>query len=215
MRKSQSAGDSAADCRLLPAAFVAVTCHYDILDWLEPDWVLDMVTGRVERRLLWRPNIELEIYKTSRDSWKLFAPHHYLNTSEMKNGAPYIALWDGVPVACCVVGTVNKFNFHRISRIVTLPDYQGVGIGGRFLDTLCELYRSQGKRITIVGSHPSILSHCKRSPLWMGRAIDHAGTVIRDKNKPAMTVRKRTTASFEYVGDGNPKFGGKRGQHDK
>ncbi len=22
--------------------FVAVTCHYDILDWLTPDWVIDM-----------------------------------------------------------------------------------------------------------------------------------------------------------------------------
>ena len=27
--------------------FVAVSCHYDILDWLEPDWVLDTATGRV------------------------------------------------------------------------------------------------------------------------------------------------------------------------
>lgn len=24
--------------------FVAVTCHYDVLPWLEPDWVLDMAT---------------------------------------------------------------------------------------------------------------------------------------------------------------------------
>ncbi|MEV0347817.1 AAA family ATPase [Nonomuraea sp. NPDC050680] len=25
--------------------FVAVTCHYDMLEWLQPDWVLDVSTG--------------------------------------------------------------------------------------------------------------------------------------------------------------------------
>ena len=24
--------------------FVAVTCHYDVTDWLQPDWVIDMAT---------------------------------------------------------------------------------------------------------------------------------------------------------------------------
>jgi transcriptional regulator with GAF, ATPase, and Fis domain len=24
--------------------FVAVTCHYDIIDWLAPDWIIDMAT---------------------------------------------------------------------------------------------------------------------------------------------------------------------------
>jgi ABC-type ATPase with predicted acetyltransferase domain len=38
----------------IPVRFVAVTCHYDILDWLEPDWVLDTATGEVSRRLLRR-----------------------------------------------------------------------------------------------------------------------------------------------------------------
>ena len=25
--------------------FVAVTCHYDVTEWLEPDWVIDMATA--------------------------------------------------------------------------------------------------------------------------------------------------------------------------
>ena len=28
----------------IPCRFVAVTCHYDVAEWLEPDWVLDMAT---------------------------------------------------------------------------------------------------------------------------------------------------------------------------
>lgn len=34
--------------------FVAVTCHYDVLDWLEPDWVLDMATQQLARGCLRR-----------------------------------------------------------------------------------------------------------------------------------------------------------------
>ncbi len=32
--------------------FVAVTCHYDVADWLDPDWIFQPHTGKLERRLL-------------------------------------------------------------------------------------------------------------------------------------------------------------------
>src|SRR5690606_9378955 len=34
--------------------FVAVTCHYDVLEWLEPDWVLDMASCQLARGSLYR-----------------------------------------------------------------------------------------------------------------------------------------------------------------
>ena len=30
--------------------FVAVTCHYDVTEWLAPDWVIDMATATFTRR---------------------------------------------------------------------------------------------------------------------------------------------------------------------
>ena len=47
----------------IPCRFVAVTCHYDVAEWLEPDWVLDMAVGELTRRRLRRPTIELEIHR--------------------------------------------------------------------------------------------------------------------------------------------------------
>ena len=35
--------------------FVAVTCHYDVTEWLAPDWVIDMATATFARRRLRRP----------------------------------------------------------------------------------------------------------------------------------------------------------------
>jgi len=58
--------------------FVAVTCHYDVLDWLCPDWVLDMATCLLARGRLQRPGITLEIIRCERSAWRIFVPHHYL-----------------------------------------------------------------------------------------------------------------------------------------
>ena len=33
----------------IPCRFVAVTCHYDVAAWLEPDWIVDMSTCELTR----------------------------------------------------------------------------------------------------------------------------------------------------------------------
>jgi GNAT superfamily N-acetyltransferase len=147
--------------------FVGVTCHYDVMDWLEPDWVLDMATGTVSRRLLRRPKIELEIFRCRYDLWNLFKRHHYLSGSLAKCCRCYAALWNGTPTAFCAVIPQQGFKgWYRVSRIVTLPDFQGIGIGSRFMETLGSGYLRQGHRFSITASHPSVIEHCRRSAKW-------------------------------------------------
>ena len=43
------ANTSSAAILVARKQFVAVTCHYDVAEWLEPDWVLDMA-DRTEKR---------------------------------------------------------------------------------------------------------------------------------------------------------------------
>ena len=59
--------------------FVTVTCHYDVTEWLDPDWVIDMAASTFTRRCLPRPKIELAIFRCRRAAWRLFARHHYLS----------------------------------------------------------------------------------------------------------------------------------------
>jgi len=191
LRKSQKSGDRSQnktpDSSLLtPISFVAVTCHYDILDWLEPDWILDTATGEIvlaapacgaQRRLLRRPSIDLEIFRCGRSLWNVFKTHHYLSSDLANSCRCYAALWEGKPVAFCAL--IPQYGFkrwYRVSRIVTLPDYQGVGIGSAFLDTLAEMYVEQGYRFSITASHPSVLSHCQRSEHWRLSNIRKTGS---------------------------------------
>ena len=112
--------------------FVAVTCHYDVAEWLEADWVLDMSTTQLTRRRLRRPPIHVEIRRCQMAAWKLFARHHYLTGSLAPGSRCYLATWEGEPVTfCATLPVITKKNHRRFSRIVTLPDYQGMGIGMR------------------------------------------------------------------------------------
>jgi ABC-type ATPase with predicted acetyltransferase domain len=66
---------------------VAVTCHYDVIDWLDPDWIIEMPSGEFARRALrQRPAIELEVCRVHRSAWEIFKPHHYLD-SRIANAA--------------------------------------------------------------------------------------------------------------------------------
>ncbi len=87
---------------------VLLTPHYDVLEWLEPDWVFDTGTKTFSRRSLRRPRFELEIVKTDWRYWPLFAPHHYLKIGVMPAAVCYVGLVDGEPVAHLGVGCKNK-----------------------------------------------------------------------------------------------------------
>ena len=153
--------------------FVAVSCHYDILDWLEPDWVLDMAGGTLARGRLWRrPPITLEIAPVHRSAWRLFRRHHYLNTELSPCAKAFCAFIAGEPVAfsAWLSGMPHSSKIppdRREHRTVVLPDYQGLGIGNRLSEFCASLWRGLGRRATSVTSHPGMIHYRNASPNWV------------------------------------------------
>jgi GNAT superfamily N-acetyltransferase len=189
--------------RHIPCRFVAVTCHYDVADWLEADWVLDMATGRLERRRLRRPEIAVEIHRCGLAPWKLFARHHYLSGSLAVGARCYLATWGGEPVTfCATLPVITKRNHRRFTRIVTLPDYQGMGIGMRVVAAVASLHRAEGLRINVTSSHPALIRHCRQSADWKTVNVKKTGASPRGSAKFAAyrSSAGRAVVSFEYVG---------------
>jgi GNAT superfamily N-acetyltransferase len=188
--------------RKIAGRFVAVTCHYDVTDWLTPDWVIDMATSRFERRCLRRPPIRLDIFRCRRSAWTLFARHHYLSGDLPRAVRCYLAAWDGAPVAFCAVASlIGQKDRWRISRIVTLPDYQGVGIGMGVTEAVAGWYRAAGQRLNLTASHPAVVAHCHRSPQWRTVGVKKTGS--RGAETFARAYRGspgRAVVSFEFVG---------------
>jgi hypothetical protein len=92
-----------------PGQAVLLSCHYDIIDWLEPDWVFDTGTGTYSGRGLWRrPRIELEIWQTDWRYWPMFEPHHYLKAPAMIAARCYVGAVDGEPVCHLGMGSAKK-----------------------------------------------------------------------------------------------------------
>jgi len=188
----------------IPCRFIAVTCHYDVAEWLEADWVLNMATGRLERRRLRRPTIHVEIHRCQVAAWPLFARHHYLSGSLAPGARCYLATWKGEPVTfCATMPIIAQKNHRRFTRIVTLPDYQGMGIGMKVVAAVAELHRAEGLRINVTNSHPALIRHCKHSRLWKTVNVRKAGASSRGSGrfKSYRSATGRAVVSFEYIGE--------------
>ncbi len=186
----------------LPVRFVAVTCHYDVADWLAPDWVLDMATGKLTRRCLRRPDIELKIHRTGHDLWPTFARHHYLSGSLARQARCYVATWDGTPVYFAATLPMIACRGHRrFTRVVTLPDFQGIGIGMKCTEAIAQMYRDDGYRMSLISSHPALVSHCQRSAKWKTRSVKKLGqTPSRHRAfDNYRNSRGRCVVSFEFL----------------
>lgn len=193
--------------------FVAVSCHDDIIEWLQPDWTLEPHVGRFTwRSLQRRPPIELLIKRTSPDLWSLFAPHHYLTADINRSALCFAAYYEGRPIAFdawlpFVGRTKDGRPARRGHRTVCLPDYQGVGIGRAIFDTIASAWAGIGVRAFSRTAHPAEISSRRRGGLWrfkrFGFSARDAGEL---KGRSSARTLTRRAASFEYVGPPMPRM---------
>lgn len=203
-RFSSAAISKAVHSGLVPCRFVAVTCHYDVAEWLEPDWIADTAAYALHWGRLRRPKIDLRVFRCEYRAWNVFRRHHYLTGSLSRTARCYLAVWKKVAVAfCAAIPAIGRRGYWRITRLVTLPDYQGAGIGMRLAETIARMYLADGLRMSISTGHPAVISHCRRSPLWRTARIKknpsaRQGQTIRGyRGSPG-----RLITSFEFVGNG-------------
>lgn len=156
------------------AKCVLLSCHYDILDWVEPDWIFDTATGKYSGRSLWRrPRFELEIFQTNWRHWPLFEPHYYLKLPHMIAATNYVGTVDGELVTHVAIGTRAGMKEMRASRLVVLPEWQGAGVGLRFLNEVCAMMlrgenRYEKPMPTLFHtSHPGLCEVLRRDANWM------------------------------------------------
>lgn len=191
--------------------FVAVSCHYDILDWLEPDWVYEPHTGTLERgRLRQRPPITLDVVRVDKKAWQLFRKHHYLNTEIQSNAQCFLATWRDAPVAFAAASVFphpTAKDIMREHRLVCLPDYQGVGIGNALSEWTGSLYRGLGKRYRSLSTHPSVNNVRACSLNWRQCDVAQIGTPMSSRSGKLTgqrwrnrTINTRLMQTYEYIG---------------
>jgi GNAT superfamily N-acetyltransferase len=188
--------------RICPLRLVAVTCHEDILPWLAPDWTLRMPAGRIERRSWAAPRLRLTVVRCRQEAWQQFAPHHYLSGGIARGASCYLARWEGRPAAfCAVLGQIGHAGRKRLTRLVTLPQFQGLGIGMRLAEHVCRCQAARGFRVSLCTSHPAVIRVCLRRRAWRRLGIKrHGGTRQRIGGRELRGSTGRLVVAFEYVG---------------
>lgn len=191
---------------------VAVTCHNDLVEWLQPDWVLEPHVGLMTWRSVQpRPAVEVEIVRCSHAAWPWFAPHHYLSASVHRAARLFVGTVKGEPVYCAAVLQYPHPHIKkamRISRAVVMPDFQGCGIGTALGDKIAAICRTNGYGARTCTAHPGLIRARRRSPLWR---MDKLGRRRHSLARPTMSGLKmsgsmhslsnrRMTASFRYIG---------------
>ncbi|HEX5119832.1 MAG TPA: GNAT family N-acetyltransferase [Pseudonocardiaceae bacterium] len=188
--------------------FIAVTCHYDVIDWLQPDWVLDMAAGQFAWRSVQpHPPIELRLHQVDASAWRVFARHHYLTSSLHTSARCFGAFADDGE---CVGFTsymhfphARTRNIKLAHRTVVLPDWQGLGISGRMADWVGQYLYEHGYRYHRSIAHPAVIAYCVRSPRWRevstSRRSLMTSSTTASLRKRALSARSLGQRSFEYV----------------
>lgn len=204
--KSASAS-VARHVRHIGKRLVAVSCHRDILEWLEADWVYDVDAREFRRCLLRRPPIELDVRAGDRAAWRLFRGHHYL-TGDLSASArvflAHVRLGDDTPRLAgffSVLPAMGMKGWRRGHRTVVLPDFQGVGIGNRMIELVAEaLWEREGLRFRATTSAPAIIHHRRRHPeMWRLASGPAMRAPSANKMLKVRTSAGRLTTSWVYV----------------
>ncbi len=199
--------------------FIALSCHYDILDWLEPDWIYEPHKNEFQWVRLRRPKIELEICRVHYSAWELFKKHHYMSARIHRSARCYVALWNNIPVVFAAFMHFphphTKKPVWRVHRLVNLPDYQGVGMASVVFDIVGAMVKGLDARFITGTTHPGLIGGHLKSESWklINRGLRKPMKGLRrpmkglrrHKSKSSWTIAPwRAMWSFEYIGPAMP-----------
>jgi ABC-type dipeptide/oligopeptide/nickel transport system ATPase subunit len=190
---------------------VLLSCHYDVLDWLLPDWIIDCNCDSYEdRRLLQQTRserIEIEIREADKNTWKNYSKYHYLSqnlpSGKLYFFAPFINN-EQIGFMCFAGYVPGKQHWIHSNRVVIHPDYCGLGIAGKFVDECCDYMKKRGFRVMEKNSSIPRLKYLQKSDKWKLLSSDFmTGKISESCNKSReKTVRNYVKwYSWEYMGN--------------
>ena len=145
--------------------------------------------------------------------WNVFRKYHYLNTELHPAAAQYVGILNGEALVCHtgVIQAAMKKGVKRVHRLVTLPEYQGIGLGTHFIDFIAGLYKADGLKFNLITTTPALRFALEKSGRWFLRRsgyVQKPGNIkhlSEDRYKIGHIVKSfscdRITYSFDYIGE--------------
>src|SRR5690606_7864842 len=133
------------------------------------------------------------------------APFHYMSAS-LHPGAKCFGLWANGQLAAFAAMLHRPHpttdNIMGCSRLVTLPDWQGLGLAFVLIEAIGGAYKAIGKRIRTYPAHPALIQAFAKSTKW--RLEKKPGHVSLSTKTSGLTgnqkIGTRPCGVFEYAG---------------
>lgn len=168
-------------------SIVLCSCHYDVIEWLNPDWIIDCnKQSFTDRRSLCRnfkrsEQLTFDIRETNRSTWRYFSKYHYLSERMPGGHIETFGLFSGneqIGFQCFAnyvptrKGETRKMHFNRT---VIHPYYVGLGLGALLINETSRLMAERGYEVmakfSSVPVKRALDKHCDK---WRIIAIDRA-----------------------------------------
>ena len=195
---------------------ILISCHYDVIEWLNPDWIIDCNKQEyINRRLLCKDfkraeQLKFTIEEIDRKSWRYFSKYHYLSENlpgghiklyglfHDENQIGFICFANYVPYT-----NKKKPMILHMNRIVIHPDYAGIGLGILFINKTSEMMAKNFRVMAKFSSTPVYKSMIKQN-CWklvdIKRHIGKTSTGWKIKRDGGFRENIKTY-SFEYIGN--------------
>lgn len=131
----------------------------------------------------------------------------------------FVGTVDGEMVAHLAVAPFFQNGSYRATRLVVMPEWQGAGVGTKFLEWVCQYHADGngrcGKKLPTMfhTSHPQLIGFLKHSKRWVLKSQQMFGNKSRKNTSAGSRLRGepgvkfmgghfRAVQGFKYIGDG-------------
>lgn len=198
---------------------VLLSCHYDVVEWLNPDWIIDCNLQEYTDRRSLCPRFtrsEQLVFGirqlTDSKSWRVFSKYHYLTDTLPPGKTVMFGLFHND----IQIGFIAYSNYvmwkqeHKdkgmpmvmhANRIVVHPDYCGFGLGGKMTDITADyMQNTLNYDVQIKLSSVSMANLLKRNVRWELRDVSRNVNNIWSNHKGRTGRIDVKTYSFKFNG---------------
>jgi GNAT superfamily N-acetyltransferase len=150
----------------------------------------------------------LEIRKVNSSYWRYFKPHYYLDLPMPPAAEYFIGAVDGELVCHLAVCPFFTANGYRATRLVVMPEWQGAGVGTKFLEWVTEYHKKGngrcGRKLPTFfhTSHPQLIGYLKGSKKWVLKSQQMFGSNKAGSRRSIAKAQKKSGGIMQGGGSG-------------
>lgn len=195
---------------------ILLSCHYDVLEWLIPDWLIDCNEQKFHLKqnesFFFKPRERLEfaIKEIGKESWRYFSKYHYLSENLPGGRIHLYGLFldeKQIGFQCFANYTPIRKGYKEIqhsNRTVIHPDYNGLGLGIKFINETSKLMSQKGVRVMAKFSALPIYKSMIKQSCWkflgQKRLMGYMKTGGSMDRQTGFREQGIKTYHFEFVG---------------